>query len=339
MRRIRKIASSGGAGAHLRSGLAAYRAGSLEAAIEEFTAALGLDPGLASARYQRGMAYARSGDLAKAIEDFRWVAEQSVELRLVGDAWYNLGLAAERSGDLEAAVDYYERAAKHAPSAERALCNRGAVLCRLERFEEAVRDLSEAIALDPSDALAYWNRALANHALRRPDAVKEDVGHFLRLAPADHPYRARAERLLGTEPRARAATLDRAAAKEAGRLITRIVQLNNEERYEEALALCDRLLELNDSQEIAWDEKAFALIALERWEEAEATCDRGLVAVRDAIRLHHTRGSLLERRGRHREAVAAYRTYVRLAPPEYGAVAAKAQERIRQLEAGLGKGG
>jgi len=115
-----------------------------------------------------------------------------------------------------------------------------------------------------------------------------------------------------------------------------VLQLNNEESYEEAAALCDRLLELDDSREIAWDEKAFALMALDRWEEAEAACERGLAAVPNAVRLHFTWGTVLERRGRHREAVAAYRKYAQVAPPEYGEVVAKALARARQLESQLG---
>ncbi len=319
--------------AHFQAGMDAYRSGRLDRAISEFSAAIGLDPELLPARYQRAMALARCGDNTAALEDFAVVVEVSSDRRLVGDAHYNIALARERMGDLAEAALQYRSAAEFEHIAGKALCNRGSVLNRLDRFEEAITDLSRAIELDPSDALAYWNRAIASNALGSGEAaVLEDVRQFLRLAPADHPLRRRAEKLLEQAAGRRPATLERQTRKEAQRLLGRVIQMNNDERYEDALAACDRLLELDDTSEVAWDEKAFALLALGRWADALSACEKGLARIPHAVRLHRTRASILERLGRNREALAEYRAYVETAPPEYGQVVAGARARIRHLE-------
>lgn len=328
-----KPRSSRQAAAHFHAGMEAYRAAQLDRAISEFTQVIDLDQGFFPARYQRAMALARCGDYTAALGDFVAVAEGAQDRQLTGDALYNIALAQERMGDLAEAAHQYRRAAEYEHVAEKSLCNRGAVLNRLERFEEAVTDLSSAIHLDSNDALAYWNRAIANNALgSRAELVLDDVRQFLRLAPADHPLRRQAGKLLEEQASKGAATLARQAGQEIQRLLERVIQMNNDERYEEALAVCGRLLDLDDTIEVAWDENAFALMALGRWADALSACEMGLARCLNPVRLHMTRGTLLERLRRNREALSEYRAYVAVAPPEFGPVVDEARTRIRSLE-------
>ena len=43
----------------------------------------------------------------------------------------------------------------------KALFNRGFALDKLQKYEEAIRDYTAAIALDPANAFAYYNRGIS----------------------------------------------------------------------------------------------------------------------------------------------------------------------------------
>jgi protein O-GlcNAc transferase len=77
------------------------------------------------------------------------------------DADYRAGVAALGHNDLTTALADFEKVVRLAPSAEEGHSALGAVLVRLQRTSEGIRELDKALAMKPSDGNAQTNLALA----------------------------------------------------------------------------------------------------------------------------------------------------------------------------------
>jgi len=77
------------------------------------------------------------------------------------DADYRAGVAALGRGDLKAALGDFQSVVKLAPSAEQGHSALGAVLVRLGRVPEGIRELEQALRMKPGDGSAQLNLALA----------------------------------------------------------------------------------------------------------------------------------------------------------------------------------
>jgi protein O-GlcNAc transferase len=77
------------------------------------------------------------------------------------DADYRAGVAALSRNDLKAALADFESVVRLAPSAEQGHSALGAVLVRLGRMNDGIRELEKALAMKPGDSSAQLNLALA----------------------------------------------------------------------------------------------------------------------------------------------------------------------------------
>jgi tetratricopeptide (TPR) repeat protein len=134
-------------------------------AIADSTVAIRRDPASAQAYVNRGAAYHRKGDLAAAIADY----DKAVELDFgLAAAWYNRGVALYEQGLQKGSR---MAASPTGPSAA--------------AVRPAVSDLSRAIALDPKNADAYFNRGVAQFAQSDMAAALADFEKVLELDPAN----------------------------------------------------------------------------------------------------------------------------------------------------------
>jgi tetratricopeptide (TPR) repeat protein len=347
---------------YFQRGLSLYQLGRYEAAVEEFSHALDLRPSVAAIYYQRGLALARLGDIERAIDDFEKVVEFDPPLLMRRDAYYNLGKAYGELGRYREAIGWYDRAIDLDSDFVNAYCNRGDVRIKLgesessiEEFERALDDLNEAISLNVEDCIAYFNRAIVHNKLAKHEEAVRDLETFLRLAPPDHPRREMAEKIvnegsqghaspkLGVSPK-----LERLRREELKGLSEKIIELNNEKRFEEAINYCDRALVKYQGWDLIWDEKAYALwnLGLRKHEtalvsEALECCSRGIELNPSSERLWNTKGLILAELERYREAIGAIQKSISFASPEYGENVAERIERkeatIRLLRSKLGE--
>jgi protein O-GlcNAc transferase len=77
------------------------------------------------------------------------------------DAYYRTGVAALSRNDLKTALTDFQNVVRLAPSAEQGHSALGAVLVRLGRTSEGIRELEKALAMKPDDGSAQLNLALA----------------------------------------------------------------------------------------------------------------------------------------------------------------------------------
>jgi tetratricopeptide (TPR) repeat protein len=294
---------------HWNEGQRLYRLGQYREAIISFDKAIlelaGIGPQVPALYLMLGLARARLGDLKEAIEDFEHVVSLDPAPRIKKDACHNLGKAYGQMGQYRAALRWYSQAIELDPRAPDAYCNRADMRIKLsasesgvEQLEKAVADAEKALSLNPRDRLAHRNLEVAQEMLaqRRPESHKRK-----RESP----------------------TVTRRRVEEARETVERIIEVGDEQRFEQVIKLCDGVLadrrwaSLSDKRhklmwEIVMDEKAFALwnLGLQRGNrtlisEALGCCNRGLELHSQSERLWGTKGLILAELGRYEEAVNA----------------------------------
>ena len=336
---------------HLEWGYEFYQHGAYKAAVRAFDRAISLRSNVPAVCYQLGLALARLGDMERAIDDFKKVVEMDSPLLTKRDAWYSIGKAYEELARYHEAIDYYDKAIRLDSNFANAYCNRGKAHTEvgesessIAEFECALTDLDKAISLNPEDWIAYFNRAIVYNKLNKHDEVDRDLELFLRLAPPNHPYRELAEKDLSAGRQGgKSPKLSMLRQKEIGRLMTKIIELNNREKFQEAIEHCNIALEKEQLLDTIWGEKAFALCNIGARNnkpnivsEALDCCNRGIKLNPRSARLWSTKGCSLAELGRYQEAIGAFQKFISIAPPEYEQVVEDAKASIQKLRSELG---
>lgn len=129
--------------------------GQLDEAISAFSKAVNRNPDDPQAYRMRGNAFKDTGDYEAALEDY------TVSLQLEPEAyWFNRrGLTYEEMNQFEQALQDYNSAIKLDPQWAVAYNNRGYAKAKLKDFSGAKEDFQTAIKLDPSSPTPYVNLA------------------------------------------------------------------------------------------------------------------------------------------------------------------------------------
>lgn len=140
-------------------------------ALEDFNAALELDPSRWKAYHNRGVSYAMTGDYDKALGEF----DQALRLRpTFTNTWFNRGeIHYEQGKYAEAIADYNNVLRVNRDDAD-TFARRGHAYFKLGRYREALSDYSRTVELKPQDALAYLNRGEAYLSLGLWDQASRD---------------------------------------------------------------------------------------------------------------------------------------------------------------------
>ena len=100
--------------------------------------------------------------LSACLVGARWVDAQEPSPSLKqADADYRAGADAVAHNDLNTALDDFEKVVRLAPAAEQGHSALGAVLVRVGRVPEGIRELEKALAIMPADSSAQMNLSVA----------------------------------------------------------------------------------------------------------------------------------------------------------------------------------
>lgn len=186
-----------------------------------------------------------------------------------------------------------------------ALVKSGNLNFSLGRYEQAIADFTKAIERGGEDALTRNTRGRVYFEMGRYEDALADVNRAIEL-----------------DPRSDAAWN------------TRGYILYTQRRYEEALRDLDKALEINPRHEGAYNHRGLVHAAMERYDRALADFDEALKIDPDYHEVYANRAEAYERKGAKREAVEAYREFLRRASsPREARRAERARERIRILTA------
>src|SRR5215469_3027267 len=149
-----------------------------EKALEFFTRARELDPGLHTARLNEGIALSnlqKTEQARSVLEDIARAEPKNAR------AWYNLGLLFKNSGDAERALAAFSHAVELAPQDVDAHYFVGATLAELKRDADAVKEFENALSLDPYHASAEFGLSRSLMRLGRTDEAREHLQRFQHL--------------------------------------------------------------------------------------------------------------------------------------------------------------
>ena len=102
----------------------------------------------------------------------------------------NRGILHARTGNFAAALKDHNRAHRLAPELASIYINRSNTLVAVKRFQDALQDLDNAIAIaDATLPVAHYNRALMFKTLGDTEAARADAERAAELAPETEAYR------------------------------------------------------------------------------------------------------------------------------------------------------
>ncbi|OGC91056.1 MAG: hypothetical protein A2142_06610 [candidate division Zixibacteria bacterium RBG_16_48_11] len=116
-------------------------------------------------------------------------AQLLTQSRLKAQAAYYLGLIRVDKKELSEAKRLFQLALQFKPDLSGALANLGKISEIEGNFSEAIRLYSQAIALEPTNPVLFYNRAVSYLELQEIDSLKTDLGRCLQLNPQFQPAR------------------------------------------------------------------------------------------------------------------------------------------------------
>ena len=158
------------------------RSGDLDRALRALDAALRFDPSYALAYAGRATVRSQRGDHQGAIED----ASRAIELDpKMPHAYYNRGVAYGRLRNWEQAAADYTQALRLAPTLGNGVArhNRGSALMAEGKLDDAIKDFTRVIELNPKNTPSYFNRSLAYERANRIEEAITDLKSVLELTP------------------------------------------------------------------------------------------------------------------------------------------------------------
>ncbi len=178
--------------AHQNLGGTYAKQGRLDEAIQEYLTALKLQPNYPGAHNNLGLAYYNQGRPEEAIKEF------TAALRLNPDfaeAHYNIGLVYYSQGRLDEAIQEYTTALKLKPDYLEAHQNLAGVYYHQGRMDEAIQELMTALRLNPNLPDTHYNLGNIYKAKGLKDVAKREFETVLELRPNDQKARQAIESL------------------------------------------------------------------------------------------------------------------------------------------------
>jgi tetratricopeptide (TPR) repeat protein len=255
-------------------GLAFYKLGKYDEAINAWYKALKLNPEDATAWVNIGCTLGKQGEHSEANKAFNNAIEINPEF---AGAWSNKGYALDNLGKYYEALQAYDKAVGLDPDDALAWDNMAHTLIDLGRYSEALNAVDEAIEANPKIAKAWSRRAYVLEQEGRYDEALEACGISLEVDPdyAD-------------------------AWNEKGWILYLLG------RYNESLLSADKAVELDPERAEYWDTKGAALAGLGRNIEAIECYDKAIELDNDRGIIWYHKGDSLYALGRDAEAEDAF---------------------------------
>ncbi len=167
----------------------------LDGALLEYKKAVELAPDKAGTHYHLGNAYWSLSMWEPAEKEFR--GELSIDPKNCQAHWKLGDIVLEQQGEPQAAVDEEDKALAICPNLAAAHEDRGRAFLKLEKYENAMKDLQFATSADPGESQPHFLLAQAYRALGRLSEAQAEMRVFAKLEEAARTNQAdRAKQIL-----------------------------------------------------------------------------------------------------------------------------------------------
>ncbi len=153
------------------------------AAILDYTRAMGLKPDFVAAYINRGKVYFDKGDHDRSLADVNEAIKLGSRPLDLAMGHSNRGSIYAAQGDFERAMFDYNLAINLSPDYADAYANRGSAYGSLGDYREGLDDLTRAIALKPENAKAYYSRGIIRYELDDLEGAVADFDRAIGLSP------------------------------------------------------------------------------------------------------------------------------------------------------------
>jgi serine/threonine protein kinase len=168
---------------HFSRGKALLDEKSYDAAINEYTEAISINPRSSDSFANRGEAFRKKQDLTRALQDY------NEAIRLNKQNLFALTNRADvycQSNDFDRAFADFSEVQKQKPDYDFLYEKRGACYETRGMYDEAVNDYSKALTLDPDETWTYFKRGLVYFLTDKDEKAVADYTEVLRRTPNDY---------------------------------------------------------------------------------------------------------------------------------------------------------
>ncbi|WP_341776677.1 tetratricopeptide repeat protein [Staphylococcus simulans] len=166
---------------YINSGILLAEAGEVEKAEKFFQKALTIDPNNGAIYYNLANVYYNSESYNDAIKLYQQALQTGVD---EADTNYMIGMSFNNLGDYKSALPFLMRAAELDQNQDEEIqFQYGLVLCHLELFDQAVKQLDIVLTINPKHTDALYNRGLAGYMFI--EGINEAIPYFEKAIEID----------------------------------------------------------------------------------------------------------------------------------------------------------
>jgi len=267
----------------LAAGMAAMENGNSVKALELFDSVIEADPANAQALYFKGCACSETGKYMEAIAAYERCIEHAGDRAAL--PLFNMGVAFQELGEPGKAIEAFQGAIASDPTMADAWINIGTLLDDLGDSDMAIECYNTALGINPNDATALSSRGNSLRAFRQ--FSEADASYEAALTENPQDLAARIGRgVCKFELGEQEEGLDRLRSiiEQTGHSVARFeysLLLCQQDRYEEAMAALDRIVEDGFGSPEIFNNRGECLAKLNRPEEALASFDQSLALAAD----------------------------------------------------------
>lgn len=166
-------------------------------------------------------------------------ANEATGTTLTKDDWLLQGVGKYKTGNYQEAIKDFDQAIALNPKNADAYYNRGLTYNSLKQYTQALKDYTRAIQLNPGNALVYFNRGVNYSALQQYDQALKDFNRGIQINPGN-----------------------------ALAYFNRGVTYNSLKHYDLALKDYSQAIQINPELEIAYDNRGITYYALKQYDLA-----------------------------------------------------------------------
>lgn len=166
---------------YINSGILLAEAGEIEKAEKFFQKALTIDPNNGAIYYNLANVYYNAESFNDAIKLYQQALKTGVD---EADTNYMIGMSFNNLGDYKSALPFLMRAAELDQNKDEEIqFQYGLVLCHLELFDQAVKQLDTVLNINPKHTDALYNRGLVGYMFT--EEIYEAIPYFEKAIEID----------------------------------------------------------------------------------------------------------------------------------------------------------